>query len=90
MLLPVAHERDRELRDVAVQLAQREAIREHLARVVQVAQPVDHRHLRARSELLDGFVDERSRHDDVDPQREVLADVGHRFAAPEPDVGRPR
>ncbi len=81
-VVAVAHEYDRQILHAAAQLAQGQAIGQHLAGMVEVAQPVDDRNLRAGRELHHRLMQESPGHDDVHPQRQVLADIGDRFAAP--------
>src|SRR5436309_1906078 len=66
--------------------AQRDTVREDLAGVVEVREPVDDRHARAGGEIGDALVEEGARHDQVDPTLEVAGDVAGRLPLAEADV----
>ena len=73
---------------VALVLADREQVGEHLARVVVVGECVDDGHRRVRGDFLDVRLRERAQHDDVDVALEHLDRVVHRLLARE-CVARP-
>src|SRR3989449_6090342 len=53
---------------------------ERLARVLEVAERVDHRHRRVAGEAFHGLVQVHPRGDPVDPEREVARGIGNRLA----------
>src|SRR5574337_1728484 len=63
-------------------------IRENLARVGQVAQPVDDRDRRVVAQLLHSPVGEGPRHYPIDPSLKILRHLLDGFPRPDLDVGR--
>src|SRR5579862_1506440 len=83
----VAKERDANFLPIgAVALAHREQIGEQLARMQQVAEPIDDRHARLMRHLDCRLMREGANHDEVDGAREIARDVFHRFALADADV----
>src|SRR5688572_27077467 len=74
------------LGQVDAALPQREVVRQRLARVLEIAEPVDDRHRRVAGQAFHGRMRVHARGDPVDPAREVARDVGHRLARAQPDL----
>ncbi len=79
----VTDPRDRLAADAAALLDVGEDIGQHLAGMVFVGQPVDHRHPRMRGKTLDDLLAEGADHDDVDHARDHLRRILDRLAAPQ-------
>ena len=87
-VVAVADEGDRRARRASPRCSRNVMqIREHLARVEQIGEAVDHRDAwRARASSTSERVRERARDDQVDPARQVARDVADGLARAEADV----
>jgi hypothetical protein len=83
-VVAVSHIRERDLSQIAIALLQREIIRQRLARMLQIAQRIDHRNRRVMRHVRDRFMRERAQHNHVDPALEVVRNVAQRFARIQP------
>ena len=87
-VVPVAHVDDFFVFDLPERLLDGERVRHDLARVVEVSEPVHHRHRPVRREVQHVLVRKRARHHDVVEPRQHARDVARLLAAAEADVVR--
>ena len=78
-IVSVAHIRQRNLLEIAEPLQQREVIRERLARMLHIAQRINHRNRSVARHSVDGFLRERPQHDHVDPALQIVRNVAQRL-----------
>ncbi len=79
-VVAVAHESQLQRRHIAEALLEREVIGQGLARVLQLAEPVDDGHGRVLRHVGDGRMLKGTQHDAVDPALQVVGDVGDLLA----------
>jgi hypothetical protein len=79
-ICPIADKRQLPSIERAEPLLQSLHVRQRLARMVQIAQRINHWNFRPLCQLLDGRVREYPRHNSVRPPIQIARDVFHRLA----------
>ena len=79
-VVAVADVSQRDLPEIAEPLLQREVVRQRLARMLQIAQRIDHRNRRITRHALDRLLRERPQHDHVHPALQIVRNVAQRLA----------